>query len=402
MLYKYRAISNNGEIIEGVFEAKNMEDVVNMLRDSNYLPIGIEEMEEKWLDIRNVVESKIKKKDIAIFCRQFYTMIDSGINIVNCLDILEKQTENKALKLGIGQVHKDVQKGMTLSEAMKKQDKIFPEFLINMIRVGEVSGTLDIIMHRMATHYEKESNIDSKIKGILIYPIILIIVTIAVVIFLLTIVMPTFISMFENSGVALPGPTRLLLSISNRIKNYWYIYIISFLLVIIGLKFYSHTKSGRLFFDTIKIKIPGIRKLNVKILTSYFTRTLSTLLSSGIPILQSLEVTSKVIDNEVIVEGIQKTIQDIKKGMAFSTTIKEIGVFPPMVDSMIKVGEESGTLDEMLLKTADFYDDEIEISLHKMTTMLEPILIIIMGFIIGFIVIAMAMPMFDMVNTITI
>ncbi|WP_234978603.1 type II secretion system F family protein [Anaerosalibacter sp. Marseille-P3206] len=400
MIFKYKAVTDTGETLEGTFEGQNTDEVISMLRGNNYLPISVEELNEREVNSGITLGTNVKKKDMAVFCRQFYFMLNAGISIVNCLDILEKQTENKLLKKAIGKSYEDVQKGMTLSEAMKKHKKIFPILLVNMVEAGEVSGNLDIIMDRMAIHYEKENKIENKVKSAFTYPIILIIVSVAVVIFLLTKVMPTFIGMFESSGSALPGPTRYLLNMSERLENYWFIYAIVIPLVIAGIAFYAKSPSGKMLFDSLKIKLPGLKKTNIKIITSRFTRTLSTLLSSGIPLIQSLEVVSRVVGNVIVAKGLERGIEDIKKGVSLSSTIRAIGVFPPMVYSMINVGEESGSLDEILLKTADFYDEEVETSLEKMTTMLEPILIVIMAFIIGFIVIAMAMPMFDMVNTI--
>lgn len=400
MVFKYKAVTNTGETVEGTFEGQSTDEVLYMLKGKNYLPVSVEELNEREIKSGITLGTNVKKKDMAVFCRQFYAMLNAGISIVNCLDILEKQTENKTLKKAIGQAYEEVQKGLTLSEAMKNNQKTFPLLLVNMVEAGEVSGNLDIIMDRMAIHYEKENKIENKVKSAFTYPIILIVVSVAVVVFLLTKVMPTFIGMFDNSGAALPGPTRYLLNMSARLENFWFIYAITIPLVIIGISIYGKSPSGKLFFDKTKITIPGLKKTNIKIITSRFTRTLSTLLSSGIPLIQSLEVVSRVVGNKVISNGLVKGIEDIKKGVSLSSTIREIGVFPPMVYSMISVGEESGSLDEILLKTADFYDEEVETSLDKMTTMLEPILIVIMAFIIGFIVIAMAMPMFDMVNTI--
>ncbi|SHD77189.1 type II secretion system F family protein [Schnuerera ultunensis] len=400
-LYKYKAVSESGQVLEGYHEASSESDVVTILKNNNYFPMSIKE--EKGTDFKKELFSKrVSKKDIAVFCRQFYTMINAGISIINCLDILEKQTENKTLKKAIYMVYEDVQKGMTLSEAMAKHKKVFPTLLVNMVAAGEVSGNLDILMERMAIHYEKENNIENKVKNALVYPVVLSIVAIAVVIFLLTVVMPTFISMFESSGSILPGPTRTLLAISNWLTDFWYLFIGIVILIVMGVIYFGKTQKGRVFFDNLKIKIPGIRKMNIKIITSRFTRTLSTLLSSGIPLLQGLDVVSKVVGNKVISNKLNQAKEDIRKGIPMSRTIKDIGLFPPMVDSMIKIGEESGALDDILYKTADFYDEEVEASLQKMTTLLEPILIVFMALIIGFIVIAMAMPMFDMVNTIEI
>lgn len=400
-VYKYKAVSKNGQALEGYYEAKSESDVLNMLKSNNYFPISIE-IDEGSEVKDDIFAKKVTKKDIAIFCRQFYTMLDAGISIINCLDILEKQTENKTLKNTIFTVHEDVQKGMTLSEGMEKHERIFPLLLINMVEAGEVSGNLDRIMERMAIHYEKENKIENKVKNAFVYPVVLSIVAIAVVIFLLTVVMPSFIGMFETSGTMLPGPTRTLLAISDWLTKYWYIFIAIVVLLLFGIISLGKTEEGKSFFDNIKLKTPGIKKINIKIITSRFTRTLSTLLSSGVPLLQALDVVGRVVGNKIVAEKLKIAEEDIRKGIPLSRTIKDMGLFPPMVDSMIKIGEESGALDEILYKTADFYDEEVETSLERMTTMLEPILIIFMAVVIGFIVIAMAMPMFEMVNTIEI
>lgn len=399
MIYKYKAISQNGEVIEGFFEGNEESDVLAMLKGNNYLPVSVEKdiSSENKIDI---FSKKIKKKDLAVFCRQFYTMLDAGIGIVKCIDILEKQSENKNLKKALGTLHENVQKGFTLSEGMKKHSTVFPSLLINMVEAGEVSGNLDIIMERMAVHFEKENKLENKIKSALIYPVVLAVVSIAVVIFLLVAVMPTFIGMFESSGQALPKPTQILLNISNWLTEYWYIFIPMVLALIIGFTVFKQTPTGRKFLDTLKIKIPVIKDTNIKIITARFARTLSTLMSSGISLLQSIEIVSRVVGNKVVHDRLEIASENVRKGVSLSRAVNEVGIFPPMVDSMIKIGEESGSLDDILYKTADFYDEEVEVALQRMTSLMEPVMLVIMALIIGFIVIAMAMPMFDMVNTI--
>jgi len=252
----------------------------------------------------------------------------------------------------------------------------------------------------MAVHFEKENKLENKIKSALIYPVVLAVVSIAVVIFLLVAVMPTFIGMFESSGQALPKPTQILLNISNWLTEYWYIFIPIVLALIVGFVLFKQTPTGINFVDTLKIKIPVIKDTNVKIITARFARTLSTLMSSGIPLLQSIEIVSRVVGNKIVHDRLEIASEDVRKGISLSRAINEVGIFPPMVDSMIKIGEESGSLDDILYKTADFYDEEVEVALQRMTSLMEPVMLVIMALIIGFIVIAMAMPMFDMVNTI--
>ncbi len=399
MIYKYKAVSQDGEMIEGYFEGNEKSDVLAMLKGNNYLTVSIEKDIEADAQI-DIFSSKVKKKDLAVFCRQFYTMLDAGIGIVKCIEILEKQSENKNLIKALGALYENVQKGFTLSEGMKKHPKVFPALLINMVEAGEVSGNLDTIMERMAVHFEKENKLENKIKSALIYPIALAVVSIAVVIFLLVAVMPTFIGMFESSGQALPVPTQVLLNISSWLTNFWYIFIVIVIGMIAGFATFKQTPIGRNFLDTLKLKIPIVKDTNVKIITSRFTRTLSTLISSGIPLLQSIDVVAKVVGNKVIHDRLAIAAENVRKGVALSRAVNEVGVFPPMVDSMIKIGEESGSLDDILYKTADFYDDEVEVALQRMTSLMEPLMLVVMAVVIGFIVIAMAMPMFDMVNTI--
>jgi type IV pilus assembly protein PilC len=399
MRYKYKSISPNGQKNDGIFIGSSEADVINMLKGNNELIISIERDIEAEAQIV-IFKQKVKKKDLAIFCRQFYTMIDAGLGIIKCLEILVAQTQNKILKNTISDICEDVQKGSTLSEAMGKHKNIFPTILISMIEAGEVSGNLDTIMERMAIHFEKENRLESKIKGSMIYPMALIVVSIAVVIFMLIAVLPTFIGMFEGSETALPWPTQFLISLSDSIKSFWYIYVGVISAISIGIIAFKKSPEGQRFFDNLKITIPGLKITTSKIITSRFTRTLSTLMSSGIPLLQAMEVVGKVVNNTVIQDRLEVSIENIRKGVTLSRAVKDVGVFPPMVDSMIRIGEESGSLDDMLYKTADFYDEEVEASLQKLTTLIEPILIVGMALVIGFIVIAMAMPMFDMVNTI--
>lgn len=399
MIYKYKAVSEKGEIIEGFFEGNDESDVLAMLKGNNYLPVTVEKDVGAEAQI-DIFSKKIKKKDLAVFCRQFYTMLDAGIGIVKCIEILEKQSENKTLVKALGTLGENVQKGFTLSEGMKKHPKVFPSLLLNMVEAGEVSGNLDTIMERMAVHFEKENKLENKIKSALIYPIALAVVSIAVVIFLLVAVMPTFIGMFESSGQALPGPTQALLTISNWLTEFWYLFIAIVVGVVIGFITFKRTPTGRNFLDTLKIKIPIIKDTNVKIITARFTRTLSTLMTSGIPLLQAIDVVGRVVGNKVVHDRLEVASENVRKGVSLSRAVYEVGVFPPMVDSMIKIGEESGSLDDILYKTADFYDDEVEVALQRMTSLMEPVMLVVMAIVIGFIVIAMAMPMFDMVNTI--
>lgn len=399
MKYKYVAVTDTGFKVTGSVEANSEADVVNMLRGNQYFPISVERDISAEAGIE-LFAPKVTKKDLAVFCKQFHTMLDAGLSIVRCLDVLAAQTENKTLKKAISLVADNVQKGMTLSEAMALQPKVFPKILVNMVEAGEVSGDLDAILEKMAVHFEKENKIESKVKSSTVYPIALLVVTICVVVFMIVFVLPTFISMFEGSGTELPGATQLLINLSNSMRSKWYVYLGVVAAVVLGVKAFTSSERGRRTFDFIKLKLPVISTTTVKVVTSRFTRTLSTLISSGIPLLRSMEVVSKVVDNSVVEQRIKDSIEDIRRGIPLSRAVKEVGLFPPMVDSMIRIGEESGALDDILLKTADFYDEEVEVALTRMTTLIEPIMIVFMALIIGFIVIAMYMPMFEVITTI--
>ncbi len=399
MKFNYIAVTKSGFRVNGSVESTSENEVLRMIKSNGYLPVSIErdiESEAKF----EILSKKVKKKDLAVFCRQFYTMLDAGINIVNSLDILSAQTENKTLKKAISDVAENVQKGVTLSEAMKMHPKVFPTILINMVEAGEVSGNLDTILERMAVHFEKENKTENKVRSSMVYPIVLMIVSVVVVIFMLIFILPTFVGMFEGSDTPLPLPTQILIGLSDFLQSYWYIFIGIIALLVFGITSYINSENGRRLYDGMKLKLPIIKGTTAKIVTSRFTRTLSTLMSSGIPLLRSMEVVSRVVNNKVVEEKLISGIEDIRRGVPLSRMIRDVEIFPPMVDSMVKIGEESGALDDILLKTADFYDEEVDVALTRLTSMLEPLMIVFMALIIGFIVIAMYLPMFEVVNTI--
>ncbi|MBI6873866.1 type II secretion system F family protein [Clostridium aciditolerans] len=397
--YRYKVMNQNGERLEGTYTANTKEDVMAMIRTNNYYPLKIEEIVEGTKIELNSF-TKVKVKDIAIFCRQFYTMLNAGATITRCLNVLGQQVPNKKLRESIVQIDESVRKGLTLSQAMKKEERVFPELLTNMVEAGEVSGNLDLIMLRMATHYEKENKLNNKIRGAMNYPIILAFLSITIVTFILTFVMPTFVGMFQSSGVELPLPTKILLSISSTIRTKWPIIILIILGIVFGLKYYFKTESGQLFTSKMKLKIPIVKGMNEKIIVTRFTRTLSTVLYSGITLIQGIQVVSKVIGNKVAEHKLLEVKDQLIKGIGLSEPLKDTGIFPPMLYSMVKIGEESGSLDDILDKTADFYDEELDAAVQQLTSILEPVMILIMGVIIGFIIISIALPMFDMANTV--
>lgn len=396
--YNYKAMTKSGKKIEGTYSASSKEEVLIMMRNNNYYPLKIDEIAEKNKS-QFKFGKKVKTKDISVFCRQFYTMINAGTNITTTLNILGQQLTNKRLRESIVVVEEDIRKGLTLSEAMKKQ-KVFPDLLVNMVESGEVSGKLDVIMNRMSEHYERENKLNNKIKSAMMYPIILIIFAIGIITMILALIMPMFVGMFQGSNVDLPPSTKLLLGISNVIKTKWYLIILLVFIIIFALKNYFNTQKGRSALDGIKLKVPFIKKFNKTIITSRFTRTLSIVLYSGVNLSQGLLVVSKVVGNKVVEERILYIREQVMKGIVLSELIRSTEFFPPMLGSMIKIGEESGSLDEILSRTADFYDEEMETAIQQFTAVLEPLMIMIVGSIIGFMIVAIVLPIFTMYNTV--
>ena len=399
MRYKYKSITADGRESEGLYVGESESGLISMLKEKRELVLSIERDIQSEAQIE-IFKKKVKKKDLALFCRQFYTMISAGLGIVPCLEILVAQTQNKTFKNAIADTYEEVQKGSTLSQSMKLHIDVFPAILISMVEAGEVSGNLDTIMLRMAEHFEKENKIENKVKAAMVYPAVLAVVSVAVVVFMLVFIMPTFVGMFQGSGTELPGLTQMLINASNSLKTYWYIYVGIIITIVFGFSMYKKTQEGKRLFDSLKLRLPIVKGTSTMLATSRFTRTLSTLLSSGIPLIQAMEIVSRVVSNSVIEERLLSGIENIRKGVSLSRTVKDVGIFPPMVDSMVRIGEESGSLDDMLYKTADFYDEEVEASIQRLTSMIEPLMIVVMGLAIGFLVIAMYLPMFDMMKTV--
>lgn len=400
--YRCKEIDLKGKVLESVYKGESKEEVLQLIRSKGHRPVKVEMETPKGQDVGelSLFKQKVKVKDIAVFCKQMHTMLAAGMPLITALDVLSEQSDNKTLKASLKQMALQVQKGDILSTSMRAQGTVFPGLLVNMVEAGELTGNLDNVLERMSEHFTKENKINSKIKGAMMYPMVLSILVVVVVVFLLTFILPTFIGMFEGSGVPLPTPTRVLLGISNAIKGYWYLFIAAIIGIVLAIKAVLKTTEGKRAIDRLKFKIPVVNTSIAKIATSRFTRTLSTLMASGIPIIQALESAGNVTGNQVVIDGIAQVTEDIKKGSTLSVLLKKVGVFPPMMISMVGIGEESGALEEMLEKTADYYDEELESAIQRMISLIEPVMIIVMAVIVGFIVISMLMPMFDMFQTI--
>ncbi|OPJ60062.1 type II secretion system F family protein [Clostridium chromiireducens] len=392
--YKYRAMNSDGEKIEGIREADSKGDVMDFISSNGYYPLMVEEIIES-SKIELNFNDRVRIKDISIFCRQFYTMLDAGVPILTCLNILSKQTQKKKLKDSIIEIEQEVQKGGILSQAMRKQKKVFPELLVGLVEAGEASGTLTSIMQRMATHYEKENKVNNKVKNAMIYPVILSLVAVVAVVFILIYVMPTFKGIFDQTGTVLPWSTKLILGSGDFLKENYLLIFTLLILCAVGIKYYFSTESGSIVSGKIKLKLPIIKNFTEMVIVSRFTRTLSTLLASGLSLVNAMDIVSGVVENKIAEKALKTVKEKIVKGEELNTSMRETGIFPEMLYSMIKIGEETGSIDEILSKTADFYDEELETTIQATVALMEPILIVVMGLVIGFIIMSVMLPMYD-------
>lgn len=398
--FTYTAVDASGKRTSGNLEAVNKSQLIAALKEQGlYLIEATDRIDTAARDVSNV-SKKIKLKPLAIFCRQFSTLINAGITAIKALDILYQQAEDKILKESIGRVYEAVQKGEAMSDAFRKQGEAFPELFINMIMTGESSGNLDQVLIRMADHYEKENKMKNKIKGAMIYPMVLGILTVAVVILMLVVVLPSFIGIIESGGGQIPLPTRILLGLSGFIQRFWWLLGGVIILLVIGWRGFKRSEKGHLWWDGFKLNMPIVGKSLRMIYSARFARTLSTLVSSGLQMLSAIEITARVVGNKLIHDRLLLVTEDIRKGVQLSTAIRNTDQFPAMIYNMISVGEESGLLDDILGKTAAFYDEESDAAIGRLVGLLEPLMIIFMAIIIGFIVISIALPMFSMYGNI--
>ncbi|MGL4624377.1 MAG: type II secretion system F family protein [Culicoidibacterales bacterium] len=393
--FKYRAKTLAGEKVDGIFEAATEHDVMTMITANGYYPLVVEKIVES-PDIALGKLDSVKLEDVAIFCRQFYTMLNAGVTLNVALGILGEELPKKAMRQATLRLLERISKGESLSQAMAKEEKVFPSLLVSMVEVGETTGNLDTVMLRMANQYVKDNKINKKIKSTMIYPVILAIVAVSVVIFLLTYILPTFLTIFTDNGVAIPWTTQLLIAISDFLLGNAVILVIVGVLGTILLTIFGRTEKGKEFFAHIKLKMPIFKALNQKIIVARFTRTMSILTASGIPIMQALDLTATVIKNVLIERKIIAIREAVARGESLAEAVKTSEAFPSMLASMVKIGEETGAIDEILDKTADFYEEELEHQMQVTVSLVEPIMILVMAAIIGFIIIAIMTPMFEM------
>jgi type IV pilus assembly protein PilC len=394
--FTYTARDARGELKTATIDAQNRDDVVAILRRQRMNVVKIEEAGKA----PKKSKGSIKMRDIVIFTRQFSTMINSGLPLVQALDILAKQSENPALQDVTKAVVFDVESGNTVADALKKHPKAFSDLYVNMVAAGEAGGILDTILMRLATFMEKNDALVRKVKGAMIYPGVIMSVAAGAIIVLLIFVIPTFQEMFASVGLALPLPTRIVIAMSEFLQNFWWACIAVGVAAYFALIRYYATKDGQLVIDRILLRMPVLGDVLRKSAVSRFTRTLGTLISSGVSILDGLEITARTAGNRVISDAIMASRASIAGGDTISAPLQKSNVFPPMVISMIAVGEQTGGLDEMLSKIADFYDEEVDAAVSGLLALLEPMMIVFLGAVVGGMIVAMYLPIFDMINAV--
>jgi len=395
--FSYIGVTSSGKQVKGEIHASNKNEVISLLRKKKVRPVSIK---NEALNIDFSFLNKVKLQDISRFTRQFSAMTSAGLTLVQCLDILSSQTENKKLASAIKQVSNDIQGGSTLADALMKHPSVFNSLYCNMVSAGEASGSLDVVLTRLADYQEKADSLRRKIKGAMTYPVILLIVAIGATVAMLTFVVRTFAQMFTDMGGNLPLPTRIVMDISTFLQNYFFVILLLFAGAFTALAYYYKTDDGKLKIDNLKLHLPVFGDLERKSSIGRFAQTLSTLLNSGVTILDALSITAKTAGNKVLEKGIFKTLEKISGGLTIAEPLKETGVFPPMVIHMISVGEKTGDLAEMLKKISEFYEEEVNAAVDALTSIIEPVMLVVMGGIIGGVLIAMYLPMFDMIGTI--
>ena len=398
-VFKWEGKSRTGTIIKGEMEAPNDEAVIAKLRSQQILATKVK-TKGKGFNILPSMEKKVTEREVVIFSRQFATMIDAGLPLVQCLDILMSQQENKAFARVLGEVKNDVEAGSTFAKALGKHPKVFDQLYIALVAAGEVGGILDTIMNRLSAYIEKSMKLKKKIKGALVYPMTVMGIAFIILLILLIWVVPVFQKMFEDFGGTLPAPTQCVVNISNILKGYWYLIFPGIVGVFFFIKFILNTKTGSRIKDDVVLKLPVFGELLRKSAVAQFTRTLGTMITSGVPILDGLEIVAKTAGNQTIEKAILKTRDRIAEGKTIAEPLAESGVFPAMVCQMITVGEATGALDVMLAKVADFYEDEVEIATDALTTLLEPIMMVFLGGMVGGLLVTMYLPIFKLVTVI--
>lgn len=399
-IFIWEGTTKKNEVKKGEIEATDENAVRGLLRRQGFKSIEVRKKPKDLLEYLPFLKGKIKQKNVVVFCRIFSTMINAGLPLIQCLDLLAQQEQNKAFSTIIRSIKEDIEGGTSLTNALKKYPKIFDDLFVNLIAAGEAGGILDVILERLSSYMEKAMKLKSRVKGAMTYPVAVLVISMAVVALLLLKVIPVFQKMFEGMGGQLPGPTLMLIAASEFAQSYWWVILGIMIAVFIAFNRFYKTEKGRWTIDAFLLKAPVFGLLLKKVAVAKFSRTLSTMLSSGVPILEALAIVSRTSGNIVVEDALLKTRQSIGEGESIAAPLVAAKIFPPMVVQMIAVGEATGALDAMLSKIADFYDDEVDAAVSAMTTLLEPVMMVFLGVIVGGMIIAMYLPIFKLAGAV--
>lgn len=399
-VFIWEGTTRKDEVKKGEMEAVDELAVRGLLRRQGFKSIEIRKKPKDLAEYIPFLTGRIKEKNVVVFCRIFSTMINAGLPLIQCLDLLAQQEDNKVFAKIIRKIKEDIEGGTSLTDALKKYPKVFDELFVNLIAAGEAGGILDVVLARLSNYMEKAMKLKSKVKGAMTYPIAVLVISSGVVALLLIKVIPVFQKMFEGSGAQLPGPTAMLIAASEFARSYWWLVLGVLILMVFAFNRFYKTDKGRWTVDFLLLKLPIFGELLKKVAVAKFSRTLSTMLSSGVPILEGLAIVSKTSGNVVVEAALMKTRQSISEGQSIAEPLEQAKIFPPMVVQMIAVGEATGALDAMLSKIADFYDDEVDAAVSAMMTLMEPAMIVFLGGVVGGMIIAMYLPIFKLASVV--
>ena len=392
----YVAIDKSGKELKGSRDGDNIEQVTRELKNQGLIILELNEQSMLTKDISFDFGGKPTPRDLAVFCRQFSSITRAGVTIIQTLNMLAEQTENVKLQKALYAVRADVEKGESFADSLAQHEKVFPELLVQMARAGEASGNLETSMERMADQFEKSAKTQALIKKAMIYPIVVAFVAVAVVIVMLVFVIPRYMDMFEELGTELPGITKMVVAMSNFIKNYWYILFPAIIVAVFVIRTWAKTNSGKHVVGKLALKIPDIKNLVVKSASALMARTLSTLLTSGVPLVEAVDIVSDTMSNIWFKEALKAATEQIMIGVPLSQPLQECGLFPPMVYHMMRIGEEAGSTEEMLNKLADYYEEEVEMAVQSLMAAMEPMIIIVLACVVGVLIGAVMAPMVSM------
>lgn len=395
--YNYKAMDASGKTKKGSIEAQSVDLAKERLRQEGLSIMEIDENKDIQI---NFGRKKVKTRDLAVFCKQFGSILRAGVPIIQALDMLAEQLENKTLQTALKEAQTHVQKGGTLADAFKLNPEIFPPILYNMVAAGEMSGKLEVCFERLATQFEKDGYIQAKIKSAMTYPIVVLVVIGVVVAIMMIKVIPTFSDMFEEMGTKLPGATQMLVNFSNFLVHKWWLPLFIILGIVIGIKFFKVTPTGQQFFGSLALKMPVFGHLSIKTAAATFARTFSTLLASGISLIDAVDQTAKVMKNKVIRDKLMECKSQVAKGVPLSKPIKDMDIFPIMLPQMMHIGEETGNIEDMMVKVADYYEEEVDLAVESLSAAMEPLIMVVLAGVVGVIVVAIYSPIMSMYDAV--